>query len=145
MPPVGVTRSRRFRPVTLALLLLAGCGSEPPPGPPPPKVTIVEPVAGLYFETRFRAGYLLAARERGKWRPALRYDRFRARDVPSTGGPFEEDGHAWTLALNWRPFDWLRVTGEYLRIDSERGQYQFEGKAPRQREDLFQLNLRYQF
>jgi hypothetical protein len=108
--------------------------------------TIIEPVPGLYFDSRFRASFLLAARDAGKWRPALRYDRFRLRNVPQfPDNPYDEDGHAWTLALNWRPSAAWRLTGEWLRIDSTRGQRLFEGRAPRQREDLLQLSLRYQF
>jgi hypothetical protein len=108
--------------------------------------TIIEPVEEMYFDARFKAGFLLVARERGAWRPALRYDRFRVRNLPVfPDNPFDEDGHAWTVALNWRPREWLRVTGEWLRIDVHRGQYAFEGLSPRQREQLVQLNVRYQF
>ena len=57
----------------------------------------------------------------------------------------EEDGHAWTAALNWRPREWLRITAEWLRVDSTRTQRLLEGLSPRQREDLLQLNFRYQF
>jgi hypothetical protein len=108
--------------------------------------TIIEPVPSLYFETKFRAFYLLAARNFGKWRPTLRYDRFRIRNDPEfPDNPFDEDGHAWTLALNWRPTEQWRLTGEWLRVDSTRGVRLFEGLAARQREDLLQLSLRYQF
>lgn len=108
--------------------------------------TAFEPVEGLYLDSRYRAGFLLAAWERGAWRPALRYDRFQVRQLPDTlAFPLSEDGHAWTAALNWRPKEWLRVTAEYLRVDSTRQQRLREGLPPRQREDLFQLNLRYQF
>jgi hypothetical protein len=108
--------------------------------------TIIEPVPGLYFDTRFRAAYLLAARDTGRWRPALRYDRFRIRNVPDfPDNPFDEDGHAWTLALNWRPSEAWRLTGQWLRVDSKRGQRVFEGLPARQREQLLQLSLRYQF
>ena len=108
--------------------------------------TIIEPVPELYFETYFRAFYLLAARDRGKWRPALRYDRFRIRNNPEfPDNPYDEDGHAWTLALNWRPAEQWRLTGEWLRVDSTRGLRLFEGRPARQREDLLQLSLRYQF
>ena len=108
--------------------------------------TIIEPVPALYFDARFRAAYLLAARDAGSWRPALRYDRFRIRNVPgSPGNPYDEDGHAWTLALNWRPSEAWRLTGEWLRVDSTRGQRVFEGLPARQREQLLQLSLRYQF
>jgi phosphate-selective porin len=108
--------------------------------------TIIEPVEGLYFDTRFRAFFLLAARDRGAWRPALRYDRVYLRNLPEfPDNPYDEDGHAWTLALNWRPREQWRLTGEWLRIDSNRGQRLFEGLTSRQREQLFQLSLRYQF
>jgi hypothetical protein len=108
--------------------------------------TTIEPVPGLSFETGFRSWFLLAARDTGKWRPALRYDRFRIRNVPEfPDNPYDEDGEAWTLALNWRPREWLRVTAEWLRVDSTRGQRLFEGLAARQREQLLQLDLRYQF
>ena len=108
--------------------------------------TIIEPVPGRYFDTRFRAFFLLAARDHGRWRPALRYDRFRIRNLPLVADdPDDEDGHAWTLALNWRPREQWRMTGEWLRIDSERGLRLLEGVPARQRENLLQLSLRYQF
>jgi len=108
--------------------------------------TIIEPVPGLYFDTRFRAFYFLAARDTGTWRPALRYDRFRIRNLPEfPDHPYDEDGHAWVLALNWRPSEAWRLTAEWLRVDSRRGQRVFAGLDPRQREQLLQLSLRYQF
>jgi len=108
--------------------------------------TIIEPVPGLLFESKFRAFYLLGARDLGKWRPAIRYDRFRIRNNPEfPNNPYDEDGHAWTLALNWRPGEHWRLTGEWLRVDSTRGLRLAEGLDPRQREDLLQVSLRYQF
>jgi hypothetical protein len=108
--------------------------------------TSIEPAEDLYIVSHYHAAYLLAAWDRGRWRPALRYDRFRVRQDPDfVGDMLEEDGHAWTAALNWRPRDWLRVTAEWLRVDSTRKQRVLEGLAPRQKEDLLQLNLRYQF
>jgi hypothetical protein len=106
--------------------------------------TAFEP--GLFLDSPFRAGFLLVAWERGAWRPALRYDRFRVRQLPDTLAlPLAEDGHAWTAALNWRPKDWLRITAEYLYVDSDRRQRIREDLPPRQRERLLQLNLRFQF
>ena len=61
------------------------------------------------------------------------------------GDELEEEGHAWTAALNWRPRDSLRLTAEWLRVDSTRNQRLLAGLAPRQREDLLQIMLRYQF
>jgi hypothetical protein len=108
--------------------------------------TSIEPAPELYIESRYRAAFALASFEEGPWSPALRYDVFHVRQDPDfVGNLLEEDGHAWTAALNWRPRDWLRVTAEYLRVDSRRGQRLLEGLDPRQRESLLQLNLRYQF
>ena len=108
--------------------------------------TIIEPVPQLYFDARFRAHFFLVARDRGAWRPALRYDRFRVRNLPSEpDDEYDEDGHAWTVALNWRPREQWRLTGEWLRIDSRRGQRLEYGLPARQREQLLQLSLRYQF
>jgi hypothetical protein len=108
--------------------------------------TIIEPAEEFYIESHFRAAFLLAAWDRGAWRPALRYDRFRAHVKPDfIGDELEEEGHAWTAALNWRPRDSLRLTAEWLRVDSTRNQRLLAGLAPRQREDLLQIMLRYQF
>ena len=108
--------------------------------------TAIEPLEDLYIVSHFRAAYLLAAWERGAWRPTLRYDRFRIRDEPAfIGDELEEDGHAWTAALNWRPRESLRITAEWLRVDSTRTQRLIDGLSPRQHEDLLQINLRYQF
>jgi hypothetical protein len=108
--------------------------------------TVVEPVPELYIDSRYRAAFLLASWEHGAWSPARRYDDFHVRQDPEfLGDMLEEDGHAWTAALNWRPKDWLRVTAEYLRVDSTRRQRLIEGLDPRQRDGLLQLNVRYQF
>lgn len=41
-----------------------------------------------------------------------------------------EHGNAITLALNWRPLDWCRVTGEVLRVDSWQLQRLVTGDSP---------------
>jgi hypothetical protein len=105
--------------------------------------TVIEPDPGFVIASPFRAAFLLAAWDRGAWRPALRYDRFRMRQDPDFG--MDEDGHAWTAAINWRPRDWLRLTAEWLRVDTSSGQRVVYGLAPRQVDRLVQFNLRYQF
>lgn len=83
--------------------------------------TVIEPVPGRVFTTRYKAAYLLAGWNRGAWRPALRLDRFSTRELPGTAGLHPgEHGHAITAALNWRPCDWLRLTFEVLHVDSTR-------------------------
>ncbi len=108
--------------------------------------TLVEPMPGLQFDTRFAAGYLLAGWEHGAWRPALRVDLFQSKQTPG-GGAFarDEHGRAFTAALNWRPNDRLRVTAEALHIDSTRPQRRAQGLAPRQRETQLQASVRWFF
>ena len=105
--------------------------------------TAFEPVPGLLLDTRFNAGYLLAAWERGAWRPAVRIDAFQLRQLPDRlSAPLSEHGNALTVALNWRPVDWMRVTGEWLRVDSRRDQRTLEGLPAHQIDRQVQLSLR---
>jgi hypothetical protein len=105
--------------------------------------TAFEPGPGFYLDTKLHAGYLLAGWDRGAWRPALRVDLFSLRQLPDfLDAPLSEHGNAITFALNWRPRDWLRVTGEVLRIDSTRDQRVLEGLAPRQIDNQVQLSVR---
>lgn len=108
--------------------------------------TAFEPVPELYLDTHFRSGFLLAGWERGAWRPALRLDFFSLRQTPSSiPAPLSEHGSAITAALNWRPNDRLRITGEWLRIDSTRDQRTLEGLAPRQIDRQVQVGARLLF
>ncbi|HEX7128441.1 MAG TPA: hypothetical protein VF217_00045, partial [Rhodanobacteraceae bacterium] len=96
------------------------------------------------------------------WRPALRVDFFSLRQTPSSlPDPLGEHGNALTAALNWRANDRLRITGEWLRIDSTRDQRLLEsaamdgrfhtqglrtnGLAPRQIDRQVQLSARVYF
>lgn len=107
--------------------------------------TAFEPAPELYLDTHFRAGFLLAGWERGAWRPALRLDIFSLRQTPSSPDSLSEHGNALTAALNWRPNDRLRITGEWLRIDSTRDQRTLEGLAPRRIDRQLQVSARVYF
>jgi hypothetical protein len=108
--------------------------------------TAFEPRPGLLLDTKFSAAYLLAAWERGDWQPVLRIDAFRARQLPETlAAPLSEHGNALTAALNWRPRDGLRITGELLRVDSTRDQRALEGLSPRQVDLQVQAGMRVSF
>ncbi len=108
--------------------------------------TLFTPGANLSLVTDFSAGYLLAGWERITWQPALRVDWFRTRQRPDTlGAPLSEHGRATTLALNWRPRAWLRITGEWLRIDSHRDQRRLQGLPPRQIDNQLQVSARLLF
>jgi len=108
--------------------------------------TAFEPVPGLLLDTRFDAAYLLAARASGAWRPAIRLDVFDLHQRPDTlAAPLSEHGNALTVALNWRPVERVRVTAEWLRVDSSRNQRALAGLAPRQLDRQAQLSLRLLF
>jgi len=105
--------------------------------------TAIEPAPDFYLDSRFQAWFVLFGRDQGTWRPALRIDGFRVRQTPDfLEAPLNEDGHALTLALNWRPTPAFRLAIEWLRVDSTRNQRRLSGEAPRQREDGLQLALR---
>lgn len=85
--------------------------------------TIIEPNPGLVLETGFRSAFLLVGWNRGTWRPAVRIDHFSTSDPPLRDGSEQgERGTAVTLAINWRPRDWVRITGEIVRVSSRRRQ-----------------------
>lgn len=108
--------------------------------------TAFEPREGLYLDTQLSTGYVLLAWGQGEWQPALRFDLFRLHQLPdSRPNALSEHGNALTAALNWRPREGLRITGELLRVDSVRAQRKLEGLAPRQADLQLQLALRTSF
>ena len=106
--------------------------------------TAFEPAPGLYLDSKFSAGYLLAGwNPGGAWQPALRLDWFRVRQrTDALAIPLNEHGNAQAIALNWRPDDRWRVSGELLRVDSTRDQRLLEGASPRRVDVQLQLSLR---
>jgi len=108
--------------------------------------TAVAPSPTFHTSTDFRAAYLLAGWDRGAWRPTLRVDVFSTEQQPSSiDDRTREHGTAITLALNWRPRDWLRLTGEALRVRSWRNQREQEGLAAWQTDTQLQLSARVIF
>lgn len=106
--------------------------------------TAFEPFPGGYMDSEFSSAFVLAAWERGRWRPALRIERFEVEQYGSSD-PLSEDGHAVTVAMNWRPNDHVRVTGEWLHVSSERLQRLLGGEDPEQSENQVQLSFRWLF
>ena len=100
---------------------------------------------GFRGEAHFSAAYVLAGWELGAWRPALRLDAFTTREDPAFPPALSEHGNALTLAMNWRPLDWLRLTGEALRVSSTRDQRLALGLAPHQIDMQVQFNARVLF
>lgn len=107
--------------------------------------TAFEPAPALYLDSAFNAGYVLLAWDRGNWQPALRVDLFQVRQTPDGPDALGEHGNALTAALNWRPREYLRITGEWLRIDSSRNQRRLEGRDARQLQQQLQLSVRFLF
>ena len=85
---------------------------------------------GRTSRTDFEAAYVLVGWEHGAWRLAARFDQFGT-DGYAPGGTIDlgESGFAGTVALTWRPREWLRVTGEVLHVASTREQRELEGLA----------------
>jgi hypothetical protein len=100
---------------------------------------------GFRGEAHFSAAYLLAGWNLGAWRPALRVDLFQTRDDPISEPALREHGNALTLALNWKPRDWLRLTGEVVRVDSSRDFRTAAGLVPHQVDTQVQFNARLLF
>jgi hypothetical protein len=100
--------------------------------------------AGRSSVTNFEAAYALVGWERGDWRLAGRFDRFRTSGYAPGGQiDFSETGYAGTVALTWRPTDWLRITGEILTVASSREQRELEGLPRATRGTQAQLALRF--
>ena len=106
--------------------------------------TAFQPQPGRHLDSEFDSAFVLAAWERGEWRPAVRVERFR---VVQHGGsePLSEDGHALTVAMNWRPSERWRFTAEWLRVWSEREQRALAGLPDGLRETQVQLSARFLF
>lgn len=108
--------------------------------------TDIVPSPFFSTSTDFRAAYLLAGWNRGVLRPTLRFDAFSTDQLPrSIDGRWREHGNAVTFALNWRPYAWLRVTGEALRVYSWRNQRLDEGISSQQTDNQVQLSARLIF
>jgi len=108
--------------------------------------TAIAPSPFFATHTDFRAAYVLAAWDHGAWRPALRVDAFSTDQLPRTlDSRVREHGSAVTFALNWRPREWLRFTGEALRVYSRRNQREQEGLTASQADTQLQLGVRVIF
>jgi hypothetical protein len=85
--------------------------------------TEIAPSPFFSTSTDFRAAYVLVGWNVGAWRLAVRGDAFSTEQVPrDIPDRTREHGSAATLALNWRPIEWLRLTGELVQVWSTRNQ-----------------------
>ncbi|MEO7054351.1 MAG: hypothetical protein ABI191_05205 [Rhizomicrobium sp.] len=93
--------------------------------------TVVGTRFGLSY-TFFQSAFLLASHDLSgvgaeDWRASVRGDVFATRHPAATPSIMDEDGHAVTVALSWQHFDWLRVTGEMIAMQSRRREYLLDG------------------
>jgi hypothetical protein len=108
--------------------------------------TYIKPSPFFDSETYFDAAYVLLGWERGDWRLAGRFDVFSTEEEhPGTSVLMSEHGHAVTAAANWLPNDWLRITGEVLRVESWRLQRVRMNIDPHQTETQLQLSAKLYF
>ena len=107
--------------------------------------TEIRPSPFFRTETGFWSAFLLAARDAGRWRPALRLDLFGTREHPSDGDGVREHGRALTAALGWRPRPWLRVTAELVHLRGARSERILAGLPERFSGTQLQLSFRTYF
>ena len=106
--------------------------------------TVIAPSVLFRSTTSFQAAYLLAGWAQGVWQPALRLDVFATEQNPhSRPVARQERGKALTAALNWRPTDWCRLTGEVMLVDSWRLQRLAAGETPQSVGVQSQLSARF--
>ena len=105
--------------------------------------TFIKPSPTFYSDTDFDSAYVLAGLDLFDWRFATRFDVFSTEEHrPGTALRLSEHGNAVTLAANWLPNDWLRVTAEVLRVDSTRAQRTLDGLPAGAVEHQFQLSTK---
>jgi hypothetical protein len=112
--------------------------------------TVVGSRFGLNY-TFFQSAFLLASYDLGgigwdDWRVSARGDVFQTRHPAATPSVMDEDGHAATVSLSWQHFDWLRLTGEMIAMQSRRREYLLAGfPADTASQHELQLSARFFF
>jgi hypothetical protein len=107
--------------------------------------TFFQPSETFWSRTWFESAYLLAGWNFGQnLRFAGRAEIFSANELRTGSGiPMSEHGHAYTAAINFLPNDWLRVTAEYIRVESTRRQRTRAGDDAHAVENQLQLSIRF--
>ena len=107
--------------------------------------TLIVPSASFFSDTVFQSAYLLAGWNISEnWRVAVRADVFSTDEKqPFSSGSLSEHGNALTAAVNYLPYDWLRLTAEAIRVDSTRGQRTVEHLDPHAIENQIQFSARF--
>ncbi len=106
--------------------------------------TYIKPSPFFFSDTYFESAYVLAGYEMGDWRLAARAEIFST-DENHTGTSIRmsEHGNALTAAVSWLPYDWLRVTAEWLRVESTRPQRTTDDLDAHQVDTQVQLSAKF--
>lgn len=108
--------------------------------------TEVAPSPTLPLRTSYQAADLLVGVGWGAWRPAVRVDLFCTNShAASVQTLLSERGSAVTVALGYRLAPQVRLMGEVLRVDSDRGQRRLVGRPARSVDTQAQMSLRLFF
>jgi hypothetical protein len=107
--------------------------------------TLIIPSKFFFSDTRFESAYILAGWNISEnWRVAARADVFSTHERrPFPTGNLSEHGNALTAAVNYLPYDWLRLTAEAIRVDSTRNQRTIEHLNPQAVENQLQFSARF--
>ena len=105
--------------------------------------TLIIPSKSFFSDTHFQSAYLLAGWTISEdWRIAARADVFSTDEKRPFPGNLSEHGNAFTFAVNYLPYDWLRITAEAIRVDSTRNQRKIEKLDPHAVENQLQLSAK---
>jgi hypothetical protein len=106
--------------------------------------TLIVPNAFFFSDTKFKSAYVLAGWTIAEnWRAAIRADVFSTDETNPFPGNMSEHGNALTAAVNYLPYDWLRLTAEAIRVDSTRNQRALEGLNPHAVENQLQFSAKF--
>ena len=100
---------------------------------------------GFVADTKFQSAFALASYDRNDWRFSLREDVFATRRDGATTNTWSEDGNATTGSISWSAYDWLRLTGEVIKMNSRRGEYVPAGLGLNRGDTQVQFDSRFFF
>ena len=106
--------------------------------------TLIVPNAFFFSDTKFKSAYLLAGWTVAEnWRIAARADVFSTDETNPFPGNMSEHGNALTVAVNYLPYNWLRLTAEAIRVNSTRNQRTQDGLDPHAAENQLQFSAKF--
>lgn len=94
----------------------------------------------------FQSHFLLLSKRMGATRLSLRYEEFQVDDLDQTPHDSNDEwGHAWTLSASHVFQKRIKVSAEYLSIDSWRKSRHYWNIKPKQTESQWLVSARYFF